>query len=220
MGLRFACMSMVLVGNINSRCVICQPRRQITHMGCCVKNRSWERVYKLVWLRARCHWLKLVLISSRGWCKACRARLNASNPGCFTENNPGTAASAPGSCAGAGFKETAGPKLSPKPSSCLQSVNSGAPADMQLKSMCVSVCGKLRKENPLIHIRGFSWFRWDIPISVIFPRDNKSKSAQNRKLDGWRVKSSTWTAKLATQTVAVNPIQINVYWWLWYILHF
>lgn len=36
--------------------------------------------------------------------------LNASNPGCFTENNPGTAASVPGSCAGADFKETAGPE--------------------------------------------------------------------------------------------------------------
>lgn len=39
--------------------------------------------------------------------------LNASNPGCFTENNPGTAASVPGSCAGADFKETAGPESLP-----------------------------------------------------------------------------------------------------------
>lgn len=40
--------------------------------------------------------------------------LNASNPGCFTENNPGTAASGPGSCAGAGFKETAGSESPPR----------------------------------------------------------------------------------------------------------
>lgn len=39
--------------------------------------------------------------------------LNASNPGCFTENNPGTAASVPGSCAGADFKETAGSERLP-----------------------------------------------------------------------------------------------------------
>lgn len=67
--------------------------------------------FKLIWLRGRCDWLKMVLISSQGWCKACRARLNASNPVCFTENNPGTAASAPGSCAGAAFKETEGPEV-------------------------------------------------------------------------------------------------------------
>lgn len=39
--------------------------------------------------------------------------LNASNLGCFTENNPGTAASVPGSCAGADFKETAGSERLP-----------------------------------------------------------------------------------------------------------
>lgn len=199
-------MSMVLADNIISRCVICQPRRQITHMGCCVETARENAFLSWSDWRARCHWLKMVLISSREWCKACWARLNASNPGRFTENNPGTAASAPGSCAGAGFKETAGPKISPKPSSCLQSVNSGAPADMQLESMSVSLCGKMRKENPLIHNGGFSWFHWEIPIFVIFPRDNKSKPAQNRKLGGWRVKSSTWTANLPTQTVAVNLI--------------
>lgn len=70
---------------------------------------SVEARFKLVWLRSRCDWPKMVLISSQGWCKTCRARLNASNPGCFTENNPGTAASAPGSCAGAAFKETEAP---------------------------------------------------------------------------------------------------------------
>lgn len=67
--------------------------------------------FKLVWLRDRWDRLKMALISSQGWCKACRARLNASNPVCSTENNPGTAASAPGSCAGAAFKETEGPKF-------------------------------------------------------------------------------------------------------------
>lgn len=100
--------------------ILASIRRQITERdGSLCWNCSCSDTrarFKLVWLRGRCDWLKMVLISSQGWCKTCRARLNASNPGCFTENNPGTAASAPGSCAGAAFKETAGPKISPKPS--------------------------------------------------------------------------------------------------------
>lgn len=168
-------INMVLVDNISNH-------KEANHTdGLLCWNCSWELVFKLLWLRGRCDWLKVVLISSQGWCKACRARLNASNPGCFTENNPGTAASAPGSCAGADFKETAGPKFSPKPSSCLQTV----------KQRCA---GRHVAQNDL-----YRYVEWEmtrkssysqrsfILISLgyshfsHFPRDNSPKSAQNRK---------------------------------------
>lgn len=88
-----------------------KERNRLVCWNCSSGHQRVRARFKLVWLRGRCDWLKMVLISSQGWCKACRARLNASNPVCFTENNPGTAASAPGSCAGAAFKETEGPHV-------------------------------------------------------------------------------------------------------------
>lgn len=57
--------------------------------------------------------------------------LNASNPGCFTENNPGTAASVPGSCAGADFKETAGPESLPDHPGVYEASTAARPDQME-----------------------------------------------------------------------------------------
>lgn len=183
-----ASVNMVMVDNIGSLKEANHRDRERERWVAVLGNCSCGDVrarFKLVWLRGRCDWLKMVLISSQGWCKACRARLNASNPDCFTENNPGTAASAPGSCAGAAFKETAGPNVSKRFLVFTLSVHSSAQTAPEPDLV---TCFRLMWEDERWGKKKntYSW-RSSILTSVgyshfsHFPRENSPESPQNRK---------------------------------------